>query len=197
MEQTGILMLGSVAFAPRSVRVTAVTPTLGQAVQAGPVLAVTSTRHQVAIQLDAAHQSQIRVGDGVIVTLPDNSTTAGVVSQVGKVATTPSSDQGNGGSSTPTIEVDVRLLHQAAAGSLDQAPVSVSITTGSVSNVLVVPVNALLALAGGGYAVEIAGAGGVRHLVAITLGLFDDAEGLVQVDGSGVHTGQRVVVPAS
>ena len=109
---------------------------------------------QVAIQLDAAQQSQVKVGDRVIVTLPDNSTTPGVVSKVGKVATAPSSDQGNGGSSTPTIEVDVRLLHQAAAGSLDQAPVSVSITTGSVSNVLVVPVNALLALAGGGYAVE-------------------------------------------
>jgi hypothetical protein len=131
------------------------------------------------------------------VTLPDNSTTPGVVSKVGKVATVPSTDQGNGGASTPTIEVDVRLFHEAAAGSLDQAPVSVSITTGSVSNVLVVPVNALLALAGGGYAVEVAGAGGVHHLEAVTLGLFDDADGLVQVRGSGLRAGQRVVVPAS
>jgi hypothetical protein len=197
LAPTGVLPLGSVAFAPGPVRVTSVTPTLGQAVQAGPVLAVTSTRHQVAIQLDAAQQSQIKVGDRVIVTLPDNSTTPGVVSGVGKVATTPSSDQGNGGSSTPTIEVDVRLLHQAAAGSLDQAPVSVSITTGRVRTGLVVPVNALLALAGGGYAVEVARARGVRHLVAVTLGLFDDAEGLVQVNGSNLHAGQRVVVPAS
>jgi peptidoglycan hydrolase-like protein with peptidoglycan-binding domain len=204
LEQTGVLLLGSVAFFPGPVRVTSVTPTLGQPVQTGgqgqsgsAVLSVTSTRHQVAIELDAAQQSQIKVGDGVIVTLPDNSTTPGVVSNVGKVATVPSSDQGNGGSSTPTIEVDVRLLHQAAAGSLDQAPVSVSITTGSVSNVLVVPVNALLALASGGYAVEVAGAGGARHLVAITLGLFDDADGLVQVSSSGLRAGQRVVVPTS
>jgi Putative peptidoglycan binding domain len=197
LAATGALPLGSVAFASGPVRVTSVTPALGQAVQAGPVLAVTSTHHQVAIELDAAQQSQIEVGDRVVVTLPDNSTTPGVVSQVGKVATTPSSDQGNGGSSTPTIEVDVRLLHQAAAGSLDQAPVSVSITTGSVSNVLVVPVNALLALAGGGYAVEIAGAGGAHHLAAVTLGLFDDADGLVQVSGPALQAGQRVVVPAS
>jgi peptidoglycan hydrolase-like protein with peptidoglycan-binding domain len=204
LGQTGVLLLGSVAFFAGAVRVTSVTPTLGEPVQAGgqgqsgsTVLSVTSTRHQVAIQLDAAHQSQIKVGDSVLVTLPDNSTTPGVVSNVGKVATAPSSDQGNGGSSTPTIEVDVRLLHQAAAGSLDQAPVSVSITTGSVSNVLVVPVNALLALAGGGYAVEVSGAGGVRRLAAVTLGLFDDAEGVVQVSGPDLRAGQRVLVPAS
>ena len=204
LDQTGTLLLGSVAFFPGPVRVTSVTPTLGEPVQTGgqgqsgsAVLSVTSTRHQVAIQLDAAQQSRIKVGDDVVVTLPDNSTTPGVVSKVGKVATVPSSDQGNGGSSTPTIEVDVRLLHAGAAGSLDQAPVSVSITTGSVNDVLVVPVNALIALAGGGYAVEVAGAGGVHQLAAVTLGLFDDAEGLVQVSGSSLRAGQRVVVPAS
>jgi peptidoglycan hydrolase-like protein with peptidoglycan-binding domain len=204
LEQTGALLLGAVAFSPGPVRVTSVTPTLGEPVQTGgqgqsgsAVLAVTSTRHQVAIQLDAAQQSQIKVGDSVVVTLPDNSTTPGVVSNVGKVATVPSSDQGNGGSSTPTIEVDVRLVHAGAAGSLDQAPVSVSITTGSVSNVLVVPVNALIALAGGGYAVEVAATGGVHQLAAVTLGLFDDAEGLVQVSGASLGAGQRVVVPAS
>ncbi len=196
MAQTGVLALGSVAFAAGPVRVTSVTPALGQAVQAGPVLTVSSTRHEVAIQLDASQQSQIKVGDDVVVTLPDNSDTPGVVSQVGKVATTPSSDQQNGGSSSPTIEVDVRLVHQAAAGSLDQAPVSVSITTGRVNDVLVVPVNALLALAGGGYAVEVSDAGGVRHLVAVTLGLFDDAQGLVQVSGARLRAGQRVVVPS-
>jgi peptidoglycan hydrolase-like protein with peptidoglycan-binding domain len=204
LEQTGALLLGSVAFSPGPVRVTSVTSTLGEPVQTGgqgqsgsAVLSVTSTRHQVAIQLDAAQQSQIKVGDSVVVTLPDNSTTPGVVSKVGKVATVPSSDQGNGGSSTPTIEVDVRLVHAGAAGSLDQAPVSVSITTGSVSDVLVVPVNALIALAGGGYAVEVAATGGVHQLASVTLGLFDDAEGLVQVSGSSLRVGQRVVVPAS
>ena len=198
LPQTGVLALGSVTFASGPVRVTSVTPTLGEAVQAGPVLSVTSTRHEVAIQLDAAQQSQIKVGDRVVVTLPDNSTTPGIVSNVGKVATTPSSDQQNNGApTTPTIEVDVRLLHGSAAGSLDQAPVSVSITTGRVSDALVVPVNALLALAGGGYAVEVAGADGVHRLVAVSVGLFDDAEGLVQVTGSGLRAGQHVVVPAS
>src|SRR5439155_22563507 len=178
-----------------AVRVTSVTPTVGAPVQAGTVVGVTSTRRVVKIALDASAQASVKVGDAVTVTLPDNTTTAGRVSAVGTVATTPSSDQN--GSSTPTIEVDVTLDHPAATGTLDQAPVNVSITTDTVRNVLVVPVNALLALAGGGYAVEVSGAGGARRLVSVTTGLFDDAQGLVEVSGTGLHTGQRVVVPAS
>jgi hypothetical protein len=60
----------------------------------------------------------------------------------------------------------------------------------------VVPVNALLALAKGGYALEGIGVGGAHELVAVNLGLFDDQDGLVQVTGSGLTAGQRVVVPS-
>jgi hypothetical protein len=196
LPQTGVLELGFVVFKPGPVRVTTVTPTLGQAVQAGPVLTVSSTRHEVAIKLDAAQQSSVKVGDPVTITLPDNSTTPGRVSSVGKVASS-SGGGSDSDSSTPTINVGVRLLHQAAAGQLVEAPVSVSITTASVKNALVVPVNALLALAGGGYAIEVVDRPGVHHLVPVTPGLFDDAQGLVQVSGTGVKAGQRVVVPAS
>jgi multidrug efflux pump subunit AcrA (membrane-fusion protein) len=72
--------------------------------------------------------------------------------------------------------------------------VQVGITTASVTNVLVVPVTALLARSGGGYAVEVVGAGRTNHLVPVSLGLFDDAEGLVAVTGPGVAAGQSVVV---
>jgi hypothetical protein len=151
----------------------------------------------VTIALDAAQQSLIKVGDPVTITLPDNRTTPGRVSYVGTVATVPSSDQsGGGGSSSPTIEVDVTPADPAATGHLDQAPVNVSITTASVENALVVPVNALLALASGGYAVEAVGAGGVHHLVGVQLGLFDDADGLVQVTETSLTSGTRVVVPS-
>jgi len=167
------------------------------------VLGITSTRREVTIALDAAQQTNVKVGDPVTITLPDNSTTPGRVSFVGTVATTPSSDNngssggGGGGSSSPTIEVDVAPSDPATTGRLDQAPVNVSITTGSVSNALVVPVNALLALASGGYALEEVEAGGVHKLVTVQLGLFDDADELVQVTGSGLAAGQRVVVPAT
>jgi len=196
VSATGQLPLGSVVFEPGAVRVTSVTPTGGSPVQAGPVLGITSTRRVVTIALDASQQTSIKVGDQVIITLPDNSTTPGHVSFVGTVATVPS-DNGGNGSSSPTIEVDVTADHPAATGRLDQAPVDVSITTATVRNVLAVPVNALLALAGGGYAVEEAEPTGVRRLVGVSVGLFDDAAGVVQVSGNGIAAGQRVVVPAS
>jgi hypothetical protein len=196
LPATGSLALGTVVFEPGPVRVTAVTPTPGSAVQAGPVLSVTTTKRVVTIELDAAQQSSVKVGDPVSITLPDNSTTPGRVSYVGTVATAPAaSDQSGGGGGNPTIEVDVTPTHPGATGHLDQAPVNVSIITATVRDALVVPVNALVALSSGGYAIEVASASG-HHLVAVNLGLFDDADGLVQVTGAGVAPGQRVVVPS-
>jgi hypothetical protein len=195
VSATGQLPLGSLVFEPGPVRVTSVTPTQGSPVQAGPVLGISSTRRVVTIALDASQQTSIKVGDPVLITLPDNSTTPGHVSLVGTVATA-ANDQNGGGSSSPTIEVDVAPDHAAATGRLDQAPVDVSITTATVRNVLAIPVNALVALAGGGYAVEEVASTGVHQLVGVSVGLFDDAAGTVEVSGSGLAAGQRVVVPA-
>jgi len=75
--------------------------------------------------------------------------------------------------------------------------VQVGITTATVSKALVVPVTALLAQSNGGYAVEVVGDGQTHHLVSVSLGLFDDADGLVQVTGSLLAAGQRVVVPGT
>jgi multidrug efflux pump subunit AcrA (membrane-fusion protein) len=194
---TGELLLGSVVFEPGPVRVTSVTPTVGQTVMPGPVLAITSTARQIKIALDASQQASVKVGDRVTITLPDNRSTPGKITYVSSVATTPSSS-GHGGEeeSAPTVEVDATPTDPGATGHLDQAPVNVEITTERVENVLAVPVDALLALAGGGYAVEVA-EGGVHRLEAVTVGLFDDAEGVVQVSGRGLSAGQRVVVPAT
>jgi hypothetical protein len=95
--------------------------------------------------------------------------------------------------------VDVTFSDSAATGSWDQAPVQVGITTASVRGALTVPVTALLARAGGRYAVEVVGTGvGTRNrLISVSLGLFDDAAGLVQVTGSGLAAGQEVVVPST
>jgi Putative peptidoglycan binding domain len=192
VKQTGVLARGAVVFLPRAIRVTAVSATLGMPAAPGAILTATSTRHQVALKLDAAQQTEVKVGDRVTITLPSGRATPGRVSSVGSVASSASGDSG-----TKTIDVKIRLLHQAAAGRLDQAPVGVLITTARVAHALVVPVNALLALAGGGYAVEVVTAAGVHRLVPVSLGLFDDADGLVQVSGSGLRAGQHVVVPAA
>jgi hypothetical protein len=145
----------------------------------------------VTVALNASQQSQVEVGDQVTITLPNNKTTPGVVWSVGSVATAPS----QGG--TPTVEVVVIPTDPAATGSLDQAPVRVSIVTATAEDALVVPVNALLAVAGGGYAIETVNRSGVHRLVPVELGLFDDAAGLVQVTGAGVAAGQRIVVSST
>jgi hypothetical protein len=185
---SGSLTLGSVVFEPSALRVTTMTGSLGNPAS-GPVLTATSTGHVVTISLDAAQQSEIKDGDAVTVTLPDGSTTPGVVSSVGRVAT--------GSGSSATIPVTVTLTHPDAAAGLDEAPVTVEITTASAHDALVVPVGALLAQSSGGYAVEVVGAGGARHLVPVQVGIFDDANGTVQVTGAGLAAGQRVVVPAT
>jgi hypothetical protein len=193
VAQNGTLALGQAVFLQSAARITTVSATLGSPAQpGGSVLSATSATRQVAIALDASRQSEVAVGDTVTITLPDNQTTPGVISSVGTVATAPAAGSSD---STPTIPVDVTPTDPAATGSFDQAPVEVSITTASVSNALVVPVDALVALAGGGYAVEVVGADSIHHLVTVSLGLFDDADGLVQVSGSGLGAGQKVVVP--
>jgi peptidoglycan hydrolase-like protein with peptidoglycan-binding domain len=195
LEETGRLALGQAVFAPAPLRITKLSATLGAQVPPGGTVALaSSTVRQVVVKLDAAGQAGVRKGDRVTITLPDNRTTPGVVSSVGAVAT--SESEKGGEESAPTIEVDIAPTHPAVTGRLDKAPVKVSITTSTVPDALVVPVNALLALAGGGYAVEEV-AGTAHRLVPVTLGLFDDAEGLVQVHGSGLAAGQQVVVPST
>jgi hypothetical protein len=183
----GSLPLGSVVFEPGAIRVSDVLGSLGGPA-AGPVLAATSDQHVVTIPLSTAQQSQVAVGDAVAITLPDNASTPGKVSSVGTVASGPASNA--------TIQVTVTLTHPSVAGTLDQAPVTVYITTASVSNVLAVPVGALVAQSSGAYAVEVTGAGNTRRLVAVTVGIFDDNSGMVQVTGA-LTPGEQVVVPAT
>jgi hypothetical protein len=195
MLANGIVALGDYVVEPTAIEVESVAAARGEAVQSGmKVLEASSTARLVTIALDADEQNQVKVGDAVTVTLPDQSTTPGVVSSVGAIALAPPANS-EGGSSTPTITVRVTLTDPSAAGHLDDAPVNVAITNGSVANAFVVPVDALLALANGGYALEVVSASGTHSLEAVTTGLFDDADELVQVSGSSVAAGQRVVVP--
>jgi hypothetical protein len=177
------------------------------------VLAATSDRPVVTAQLPVSQEYLVRRGDRVTVTLPDGTTTTrGVVTSVSAVASGggggaaadaspgPASEAPGGGSSSgggsgtsATVPVAVRLAQPRLAGHLDQAPVTVNIVSARARNVLAVPVNALVALAGGGYAVQVA-AGRSAHLTAVRTGLFGST--LVQVSGSGLRVGARVEVPA-
>jgi hypothetical protein len=157
-------------------------------------------------------QQLVRRGDRVQVILPDGTATRGTVARVSRVATQPStgsgqnggqnqsdagSSEGSGsGSEQATVQVTVRLANPKAAANLDQAPVQVAITTQAAQGVLAVPISALLAQSGGGYAVQLVN-GATGRRVAVRTGLFDETAGLVEVKGAGLDEGMTVEVPAS
>jgi peptidoglycan hydrolase-like protein with peptidoglycan-binding domain len=199
LAETGRVELGRVAFLPGARRIGARKTAVGEALaEGGEVLDTTSTRRVVKVELDVAKQSLARRGEGVRVTLPGGATVRGRITRVGQVAHSKSGSDGGGnpgggdGSGDEELVIDVSIALRSARGirRFDQAPVSVALASEKRRNALVVPVNALLARRGGGYAVELAGSG---RLVPVRTGLF--ADGLVAVAGRGIHPGTRVAVP--
>ena len=186
----GILDLGEAVFLDGPQRIASATLAPGASASAGaPALAVTSTRQLVTLDLAASRRSIIEVGDAVTVTMPDASTVDGTVQAIGAVATTAASATGD--AADPTVAVEIALTKDADVG-LDLAPVDVGIVSDSRSGVLAVPVTALLAVTGGGYAVQVVD-GGTSRYVSVEPGLF--ADGMVEVTGD-VAEGATVVVPA-
>jgi len=186
MDTGGWLPLGSVVFLPTTVRVIDHVATIGATVTAeSPVLRAAPEQTIIRMDLPAQDQELMSVGTAVIVVLPDRSETPGTVSYVSSVAEL--APQGGGA----TFDVEITLDDPAAVGDLDEAPVDVRVVSDSVEDVLAVPVTALLALAEGGYAIEVV-EGQETRLVAVEPGFFGD--GLVEISGS-VEAGALVVVP--
>ncbi|MEO3822847.1 efflux RND transporter periplasmic adaptor subunit [Actinomadura sp. B10D3] len=194
-DVTGRLDLGQAVFLPGPLRIGTVTAGNGTgAVPGRPVMEASSNRREVVVELDPSQQSEVEKGDAAQITLPDNRTTPGMVTRIGTVAKSSGKDADT---APATLPVAITLKHPKDAGTLDQAPVQVVITTDGVKNALSVPVTALLGRAGGGYEVEVAtGDGGGTRFVPVTLGLFDHADGRVQVSGA-LAAGDRVVVPST
>src|SRR5207249_4374403 len=162
LDPTGALELGQVVFQAGTRRVGKVSATLGAPIAAGgEVLKTTSARRKVTIELDPDKQSYVRAGEKVQVELPNGSLVDGTVSEVGKVAEAETNADGSEGD--PKIEVSISLPGQGTA--LDQAPVTVKLATDVRKNVLAVPVTALTAVSGGGYALEVVEADGTTKLV--------------------------------
>jgi peptidoglycan hydrolase-like protein with peptidoglycan-binding domain len=187
LTPTGALNPADVILAPGKLRVAALTGHLGDPAS-GPVLTYTGTTRVVPVALDVALQGLARPGAAAAVTLPDGTTVHGTIASVGSVATA-----GTSASQPATIAVTVTIARQAALGRLDQAPVVVKLVSARVKNVLTVPVAAIVALAGGGYGVQVV-TGSASHYVRVQLGMF--AGGRVQVTGDGIAAGTRVGVPS-
>jgi multidrug efflux pump subunit AcrA (membrane-fusion protein) len=190
---TGALDIGDAVFVPKSARISKVTAELGGPARPGGLLArATSDTLEVQVNLDASQQGEVKLGDRAQITLPDNTSVKGKVDRVGRVAQTAGKDDDIGAATIPAY---IGLDKPRKARGLDKAPVQVDITTKGVENALSVPVTALVGKSGGGFAVEVVRDGARRELVAVKLGLFDTANGRVQVEGNLVE-GDQVVVPS-
>jgi peptidoglycan hydrolase-like protein with peptidoglycan-binding domain len=196
MTETGSIPLGAIAFLPGPLRVTGAAAPLGSPAAPGTIVVTgTSKTPSVSVSLDVGGPA-VRVGDAVQVTLPSGATASGAVSSVSPVATVEggigqAAGQGST-AATAVIPVTIAVPASQVPAGMDQAPVQVAITQQRHQNVLAVPVTALLARPGGGYAVEVTG--GAHRLIPVTTGLFDDATGLVEVTGASLVPGLTVEV---
>jgi hypothetical protein len=150
------------------------------------VLATTESSSVILVNLPADDQDLLAVDMEVTVGMPDGSEAAAIVTDISGIATRLSSGE-------VVFETTIRLLDTTVGADLDQAPVEVMVVTDSRTGVLAVPVTALLALAEGGYAVEVDSGDATTNLVAVEPGLYADA--WVEVTSTGLVAGDRVVVP--
>ncbi|MEN3615313.1 peptidoglycan-binding protein [Plantactinospora sp. ZYX-F-223] len=189
LTETGAVTAEAVVYAPGAIRVAERKAEIG-APAGGPVLTYTGTTRQVSVDLALAQRGLAKTGAKVTVKLPDGSAVAGAVATVSRVAETQTGS--SGGSTTTTIEVIVSIADQKKLGSLDESPVTVTFVASQHKDVLTVPILALLALAEGGYGVQVV-EGGTTRIVAVETGMF--AGGRVEVSGDGITEGTVVGVP--
>lgn len=209
-KESGEVAKEDVAFASGPQRIRKRDAAVGDEAAPGrPVLTVTGTERVVRFRMEAGKAGAAKPGEKVTVRLPGGATVAGKVESVGNTA---GGDDGSGGagggsggsgggggggggaggSKKAEVEVVVVFDDPAAVNAPDQSPVSVGLTGETRKGVLSVPVSALLALAGGGFGVQVVEDGRVRE-VGVELGLFGN--GRVEVTGGALKEGMRVGVP--
>jgi uncharacterized protein (UPF0333 family) len=160
-----------------------------------PLYNISSIGIEVVFQVDATDQETVSLGDRVEIELPTDERVPTVISFIDQVVTQTQAGE--------FIEVTLEVLNPEEIETYDQAPVKVFVITEISAGVLYVPVNALLALAEGGYALEVYegevetgtfnGESGVdTNYIAVEIGVFTD--GFVEVKGN-ISEGQLVVVP--
>jgi hypothetical protein len=183
LEETGTLKLGTIVFRARPARIAEAKAQVGDALSPGrPLIDVSSTRRVITVKLDARRQRMAKLGAKVLVDMPDGGTANGRIDAVGTVASAASHD------SDPTIDVTVELRGKRAHGTrLDQAPVTVDFAVEERKGVLAVPIKALVARQGEGYAVETTSG----RFVGVQPGLY--ADDWVEVSGAGLREGMKVV----
>jgi len=208
VTQDGIVAPALVQFMPSELRVQSLSAQVGDSVAAESALYSASGTGRVAtVTLSASDSTVAKTGEQVSISLPNGETVPGVITSIATAAATSASTGGGSGggsvnqqgasstASSSSVDVTVSVTDPKAAAEPDQTPVSIAFTSNGAKSVLAAPVTALIALAGGGYALEVQDPSGSTHLVATKPGLYA-VGGLVQVTGDGIADGTTVVIPA-
>lgn len=177
VPETGVVELGRVRYAAGPIRIAEHKLAPGQVATAAAVLSYTGTTRLVSAQIPVRNEDLAKVSTKVSVALADGKQIGGTIQAV----RTPDEQ----GGPEPMLEAVVAIDPTEAA----DGQVKVRLTAERRDNVLTVPVGALLALAEGGYGLQILDGDGSR-IVAVTAGLF--ADGKVEVDGAEIREGQTV-----
>jgi peptidoglycan hydrolase-like protein with peptidoglycan-binding domain len=192
LKETGVIRPADVIVTTGPVRVATVTAEPGDS-GAGDLLTYTSTTRVVTVELEESQQDLGKPGTTVAMTLRGKEM-AGKVAELTPTPADGGADGGNGGGSggeEKTFTATITAADAAAFGEPDSGSVDVRFTTDTRKGVLVVPIGALLALAEGGYGVQVVD-GADRRLLAVQTGLF--ADGNVEVSGDGLGEGMKVVI---
>lgn len=182
--RTGVLEISDIVVQNDAVRVTAIKAQPGDPAT-GELMVVSAQAKVVTVQVEPVSAGSIKKDDKVRLTLPDESTTQGTVTAVATVVEEGSA-QATGQSAQQKVAVTITPDPQAVAA-FDAAPVRAEFTGETRTGVLAVPVGALLALRGGGYALQPK----EGALIPVETGLF--AKGMVEVTGPNVAEGLQVV----
>ena len=192
LPRTGVVELGRVVYSEASIRVKANEVAVGAVLNPGAdVLDITGVRHSVSLELGVEDSRFAVVGAVVKIQLPSGKSIPGKVAST-KTVIIPADSNSPGSSATTKLEVTVVAGDEAAIAGFDMATVDVDFTAAQQNEVLSVPVAALLALAEGGYGLQLV-QGKSTTMVAVTIGMF--AGGRVEVSGSDIAEGDKVGVP--
>ncbi|MET9552619.1 peptidoglycan-binding protein [Streptomyces sp. NPDC006645] len=190
--ETGEVSPGDAVVASGARRVAEVRTARGAAL-GGDVLTWTGTGRVVTVDLEVRLEGLVKNGTKAAVALPDGTVVDAEVTDIGAAATAAPSEGGEETSAEDAIlPVELTVKDQKKLGRYQAAPVDVTLTAESRADVLAVPVDALIARQGGGYAVQVVTEDGAENR-PVELGLF--ADGLVEVSGTGITEGLRVGVP--
>jgi peptidoglycan hydrolase-like protein with peptidoglycan-binding domain len=187
LSETGRVETSQIWYASGAVRVDSRVSEKGAVVQPGSGLVkLTGTSLVATVELDMDAERLAVEGATVQVTLPGGKVVPGRIADVGTTV-----QQGEGDQPDTTL-IKLTIVFKGAPRSLGDASVTVALTASKRANVLVVPVAALLALAEGGYGVQVVD-GTTTRIVAVDTGLF--ADGRVEISGDGLSAGMKVGMP--